>query len=286
MFEEIPFDAFETVRYEERAGVAFVTMHRPEVHNAFNYRMQQELKSVWRSARHNDDVRCLVLTGAGPKAFCTGIDRQEAMGHWVEDADAAGKAAVPVGSGTSATPWHFDDPGENIGPKSNDLWKPVIAAVNGMACGGAFYMLGEVEFIIASESATFFDPHVTYGMTACFESMHMLQKTPFHEIMRIALMGAHERVSARRAYEIGLVTEVVPDTELAEAAARVATTIAAQPPVAVQGTVRALWMARDASRKNALDFGKVLISVGSDPDSLREGQKTFASGGRITPRVR
>jgi enoyl-CoA hydratase/carnithine racemase len=63
----------------------------------------------------------------------------------------------------------FNDPGDNIGPKSCDLWKPVIASVNGMACGGAFYMLGEVEFIIAADHATFFDPHVTYGMTAAFE---------------------------------------------------------------------------------------------------------------------
>ena len=76
-------------------------MNRPDVHNAFNYRMQQELKTVWRSARHNDDVRCLVLTGAGAKAFCTGIDRQEAMGHWTEDEDQAGKAGVAVGSGRS-----------------------------------------------------------------------------------------------------------------------------------------------------------------------------------------
>src|SRR4029077_9684443 len=119
---------------------------------------------------------------------------------------------------------------------------------------------------------------VTYGMTACFESMHMLQKMPFHEIMRVALMGAHERVSARRAYEIGLVSEIVPDADLAEAAARVATTIAAQPPVAGQGPVRSVGRALDAARKNALDFGKVLINVGSDPESLREGQKTFASG--------
>ena len=73
----------------------------------------------------------------------------------------------------------------------------MIAAVNGMACGGAFYMLGEVEFIIAAEHATFFDPHVTYGMTAAFEPIHMLQKMPFHEIMRLSLLGNHERLSAR-----------------------------------------------------------------------------------------
>ena len=97
----------------------------------------------------------------------------------------------------------FDDPGDKIGPKSSDLWKPVIAAVNGIACGGAFYMLGEVEFIIAAEHATFFDPHVTYGMTAAFEPMHMSGIMPFPEIMRVSLLGNHERLTARRAHEIG-----------------------------------------------------------------------------------
>ena len=63
------------------------------------------------------------------------------------------------------TPWMYDDPGRDVGPKTCDLWKPVIAAVHGMACGGAFYLLGEVEFIIAADNAVFFDPHVTYGMT-------------------------------------------------------------------------------------------------------------------------
>ena len=110
---------------------------------------------------------------------------------------------------TAASPWMFDDPGDEIGPKSCDLWKPVIAAVNGIACGGAFYMLGEVEFIIAADHATFFDPHVTYGMTPVFEPIHVMQKMPFHEIMRISLLGNHERMSAQRAYQIGLVSEVV-----------------------------------------------------------------------------
>jgi enoyl-CoA hydratase/carnithine racemase len=87
-----------------------------------------------------------------------------------------------------------------------------------MACGGAFYILGEVEFIIAAEHATFFDPHVTFGMTACFEPMHMLQKMPFHEIMRLSLLGSSERMSAARAHEIGLVSEVVPLDGLHDAA--------------------------------------------------------------------
>jgi enoyl-CoA hydratase/carnithine racemase len=147
-------------------------------------------------------------------------------------------------------------------------------------------MLGEVEFIIAADHATFFDPHVTYGMTACFESIHMRQKMPLHEIMRVALLGAHERLSAQRAHQVGLVSEVVPLAELHDAAAWAANAIASAPPIAIQGTVRSIWAAQDLPRREALDFGKVLIRVGSDPKSLFEGQKQFTEGKRIKPRIR
>jgi enoyl-CoA hydratase/carnithine racemase len=276
---------YEAILYEETDGVAWVTLNRPEVYNAFNFQMQRELKDLWRSLRGNDDVRCVVLTGAGEKAFCVGIDRNEAMGGWESEDDVRGASGTGVGH-ASSSPWHFDDPGDNIGPKTNDLWKPVIAAVNGMACGGAFYMLGEVEFIIAAEHATFFDPHVSYGMTACFESMHMLQKMPFGEIMRLALLGASERMTAQRAHQVGMVSEVVPIEGLRDAASWAATEIAKSPPVAVQGTVRAIWMAQELSRRQALDAGRVLIRLGSDPKSLFEGQQSFASGRRIEPRTR
>jgi len=276
---------YEMIEYEEVDGVAWVTLNRPRVLNAFNFQMQAELKDVWRGLRRNDDVRCAVLTGGGDKAFCTGIDRAETMGGWEGADDVGGTQATGTGA-SGSTPWHFDDPGENIGPKTNDLWKPVIAAVNGMACGGAFYMLGEVDFIIAAEHATFFDPHVSFGMTACFESMHMLQKMPFGEIMRVALLGASERMTAQRAFQIGLVSEVVAADALHDAAAWAANEIAKAPPIAIQGTVRAIWMARELSRMQALDAGRVLIRLGSDPESLLAGQRAFESGERIKPRTR
>ena len=276
---------FETLLYEETDGVAWVTLNRPEVHNAFNLQMQRELKGLWQQLRTNDDVRCVVLTGAGDKAFCVGIDRNETMGDWQSLEDVDGTSGAGTGR-ANANPWHVDDPGDNIGPKSNDLWKPVIAAVNGMACGGAFYMLGEVEFIIAVEHATFFDPHVTFGMTACFEPIHMLQKMPFGEIMRLALLGASERMTAARAHQIGLVSEVVAPADLRPAATWAALEIAKAPPIAVQGTVRALWMGRELSRSQALDVGHILVRLGSDPKSLYEGQQAFVSGERTKPRLR
>jgi len=280
---------FETILYEEDEGVAWVTLNRPEVHNAFDRRMQEELRSLWRGLRHNDDVRCVVLSGAGDRAFCTGIDRTETMG------EAAGAGAVSGAEGGAqgdhkvgyaSTPWMFDDPGDNIGPKSCDFWKPVIAAVNGMACGGAFYMLGEVEFIIAAEHAVFFDPHVTYGMTAAFEPIHMLQKMPFQEIMRLSLLGSHERMSAQRALSIGLVSEVVPGDELREAASWAAQVIASQPALAVGGTVRALWAGLELSRRHALDLAFLYTHIGTDPELIKGGQEQFASGRRIEWRLR
>jgi len=276
---EIP--EFETITYDEGDdGVATVTLNRPDVHNAFNSLMQRELHTLWRALRRHDPVRCIVLTGAGDKAFCTGIDRMEQMGG---GGDGTTDRDV-VGSGS--TPFMFNDPGDNIGPKSSDLWKPVIAAVNGIACGGAFYMLGEVEFIIAAEHATFFDPHVTYGMTAAFEPIHMSGIMPFGEIMRLSLLGNYERLSARRAYEIGLVSEITPKEQLHERTEWAAHAIASQPPLAIEGTVRAIWGARELGQRQALRLGYAYVGLGTNQDSIAEGQKLFESGTRIDWRSR
>lgn len=277
----MPTHDYETVIYEEREGVAWITLNRPEKHNAFNSLMQREMRDIWRSMRFNEDVRCAVLTGAGDKAFCTGIDRMEQMGGKTDETTDD----TVVGS-HGGTPFHLNDPGDNLGPKSCDLWKPVIAAVNGMACGGAFYMLGEVEFIIAAEHATFFDPHVTYGMTASFEPIHMAGITPFCEIMRVSLMGNYERMTARRAFEIGMVSEVVPGDQLRDAVAFCATAIAAQPKLAIEGTVRALWGARELGSRAAVRLGYAYVGLGTSQDSLAEGQLLFESGRRIEWRGR
>jgi enoyl-CoA hydratase/carnithine racemase len=180
----------------------------------------------------------------------------------------------------------FDDPGENLGPKANDLWKPVIAAVNGIACGGAFYMLGEVDFMIAAEHATFFDPHLTFNMAAAFEPLQMTGRMPFGDLVRLTLLGSEERMSAQRALQIGLVTEVVPAAELRPRAQWAAGVIAKAHPVAVQGTLRALWAGRELSRGQALGLGWAFVGLGNDPEALAEGQARFTSGERVEWRLR
>lgn len=261
--------SYETLQYEERDGVAIVTLDRPDVLNAFNELMQQELRMLWSSLRRNEDVRAVVLTGAGEKAFCTGIDRGEAITEYLDDPSPS------HGTGRVSTPFMYNDPGDNINPKANDMWKPVIAAVNGMACGGALYMLGEADIIIAAEHATFFDPHVTYGMVAGFESVHLLQKLPLGETLRIALLGGWERLSAERAHQVGLVSEVVPADELMDRALWAADAIASAPVMAIQGTLRAIWMAHETQRKQALAQVSSIVSLGTEYDNIAGGQDSF-----------
>ncbi|MFI7318810.1 enoyl-CoA hydratase/isomerase family protein [Streptomyces venezuelae] len=250
---------------DKDTGVAVLTLDRPERHNAIDVRTADELSATWRRFRFDDTVRAVVVTGAGAKAFCTGIDR---------DAD------VPQ----PTSPYAIDDPLIAIGPKANDYWKPVIAAVNGMACGGAFYLLGESEFVVADEHATFFDPHTTYGMVSAYETIHMAQRMPFGEVARMALMGTAERVSARRAYETGLVSEVTPSGGALPAAVRAAETIASYPTEAVQGTVRAVWSAKEAARTQALAHAPHLIALGNLPQDRQTELFTHRGSGDFRTR--
>jgi len=268
--------AFDTLLVDVADHVATVTLNRPEAHNAFTAGMQRDCRALWEALRADDDVRVVVLTGAGDRAFCTGIDRNEPFTA-LDDS--------PALYGTSNN-FMYDDPGDWLGPKSNDLWKPVIGAVNGMACGGAFYLLGECDVLLAAEHATFFDPHVTYGMPAVYEPMKMLGLMPFGEVMRMSLTGNGERISAASAAEMGLVSEVVPGGDLAGAADRLARTIAANPPWAVQGTLRAIWAARDLGRLGSRTMAASILSAATDKAALASGAEGFTSGERPEPRIR
>ncbi|MFD8820223.1 enoyl-CoA hydratase/isomerase family protein [Streptomyces sp. NPDC059627] len=250
---------------DKDTGVAVLTLDRPERLNAIDLATAGELVRVWRALRFDDTVRAVVLTGAGGRAFSTGLDRD---------------AVVPQPS----SPYSQDDPLIAIGPKTNDLWKPVIAAVAGMACGGAFYLLGEADFVVADETAAFFDPHTSYGMVSAYESVLMAQRMPYGEVARMVLMGNAERMGARRAYEVGLVSEVTPAGQALEAAVRCATAIAGYPPHGVQGSVRALWAAKEAARERGWAAAPHLITLGNLPGERQA--ELFADRPRTTPRTR
>jgi enoyl-CoA hydratase/carnithine racemase len=258
---------YESLLYEEKDGVATITLNRPDKHNSFSPTLINETEDVWKKLRFNNDVRAVIITGAGDKAFSTGIDLSQ------PHPQPESKLII-------------NDPMLRIGPKTNDLWKPVIAAVNGMACGGAFYILGEVEFIIASDNATFFDPHVTHGMPCVYEPMYMLQRMPIGEIMRLSLLGRYERMTAERAREIGLVQEVVPQAELLEKAQWAARVIADSPdPMAIESTVKAIWTAQYMGIHQALQSAPVLINVVDGTRMIAERADALRRQ-KIEPRLR
>jgi enoyl-CoA hydratase/carnithine racemase len=233
-----------TLIYEVSDHVATVTLNRPEAMNSFNQAMCDEFSLVWKTVREDDDVHVVVLRAAGDRAFCTGVD-------------------VKQGIDRHSNVWTQADPGEQLSPKLNHVWKPVVCCVHGMAAGGAFYWINESDIVICSDDATFFDPHVSYGMTAALEPIGLARRVPLGEALRIALLGLDERLSPERALQIGLVSEVVPREKLWARGAELAQIIAAKPPAAIQGTVRAIWESLDAPRTHALRTGLTYTQLGN-----------------------
>lgn len=263
---------YETIRVEKANGVATVVLDRPEVLNAFNEQMRSEFSRLWAELRTDPDVRAIVLTGAGERAFSTGLDVTERLGD-------------------SDSPWldtqhpfaETEDPGRQLGPKTNEVWQPVIAAVRGMCAGGAFYWIGECDLVLCSPDATFFDPHVTYGMVAALEPISLSHKMRYSDVVRMALMGLHERVTAETAREAGLVSEVVEADGLVERATELARIIASQPAAAVQGTVKALWRSRDLGREQAMASALMYTQVGN-PIGAEGLDRAGAKPARWSPR--
>jgi enoyl-CoA hydratase/carnithine racemase len=253
-----------TVEYTEADHVATITLNRPEAMNSFNQRMLEEFEWLWKRIRETDDIHVAVLRANGERAFCTGVDVKE------------GIARHP-------NVWTQDDPGIVLAPKQNRVWKPLIACVHGMAAGGAFYWLDEADIVICSDDATFFDPHVSYGMTAALEPIGLARRIPLGEVLRIALLGLDERMSAARALQIGLVSEVVSRDSLWERGADLAAIIAAKPPAAIQGTVRAIWESLDRPYRAAMQQGLIYTRLGNPLGAAEVAER---GADRPEPRVR
>jgi E-phenylitaconyl-CoA hydratase len=242
-----------TIEFRVDEHVATVALNRPQRLNSFTERMADELAVVWKRVREDDDIHVAVVRGSGERAFCTGIDVSD--GAWWTD--------QPI--------FNQEDPGAVLGPKANKVWKPVIAALHGMVAGGAMYFVNECEFAICAESTVFFDPHANAGIVSALEPMGMLALgVPYGEVMRWALLGSEERLSAHTALRIGLVTEVVTDDTLHDRAAQLAREIAARRPQGIQGTVRAMWEARDLppslAQRNGMSYTHI-GNVGAQGDS-------------------
>ena len=252
---------YETLRVERRGPVGWLINDRPEQLNAMNSAMRDEFAVAWRELDEDPDVRVIVHTGEG-RAFQTGVDVSEIAG------DGVGMERYRE----SVENWDLHFTAWQQGVR-----KPVITAVNGICAGGGFHWVAEADIVIAAADAQFFDPHVSIGQVVAIEAIGLMRKMPAEAVMRMALVGRHERMTAQRAYELGMVSEVIdPPDRLREAAQELAEKIARNSPAAMAATKRALWGSlelglTDACRAGAQD----LVSMWGHPDQT-EGPAAFA----------
>ncbi|OBJ23903.1 enoyl-CoA hydratase [Mycobacterium colombiense] len=237
---------FETILLDVDADshVATITLNRPDQLNAFNRMMCEEMAHAWRTVKLDESVHAVVLRAAGDRAFSAGLD-------------------IKTPYGQPENIWNHEDPGELLSPKWQKMWKPVVCAVQGMCTAGGFYFVNESDVVICAEDATFFDSHVSAGLVCALEPVGLMRRIGLGETLRIALMGNDERVSADTALRIGLVSEVVAADQLWKRAHEIAATIAAKPPTATAGTVKAIWESLDKPYRAAMEQNLIYTRLGN-----------------------
>jgi enoyl-CoA hydratase/carnithine racemase len=226
-----------------------------------NAAMIDELEVAWRELAADPAVRVIVNTGNG-RAFQTGLDVVELAKNPEALREQSRRTKR---SELRLTAWH------------NGVWKPVIAAVNGACAGGGLHFVADADIVMAAAEATFFDPHVSIGQVTAIETIGLARRMPFEAVMRMALVGRYERIDAQRAYELGMISQIVdPPEQLREAAQELAEKIAKNSPAAMAATKRALWGALELGLTDACKAGaKELVGLWGHPDQ-EEGPAAFS----------
>jgi enoyl-CoA hydratase/carnithine racemase len=200
----------ETILVNRRGVVGWLVFNRPDRGNALNAEMIDALPRAWSELAADPLVHVIVVTGAG-KAFQTGLDVVQLSR---EPAALRDMSRRTKNADLRLTGWHLG------------VTKPIITAVNGVCAGAGLHFLADSDITIASSAATFLDPHVSVGQASAFETIGLIRRAPFTAVARMALTGAHERVTAQDAYRLGWVSEVTGPTELEPAAQALAERIA------------------------------------------------------------
>lgn len=255
------YPELEHLILERRGPVGWLVNNRPDQLNAMNSAMRDEFAVAWDALEADPEVRVIVHTGEG-RAFQTGVDVAEIN----EDGIGMERYRASMEDfDIHFTAWH------------QGVSKPVVTAVNGLCAGGGLHWVADADIVIAASDAQFFDPHVSVGQVVAIEAIGLLRKMPFEAVMRMALTGRHERMSAQRAYELGMISEVIdPPERLRDAAQELAEQIARNSPSAMAATKRALWGALEAGLTDACKAGaKELVSMWGHPDQA-EGPRAFA----------
>jgi enoyl-CoA hydratase len=251
---------YTRLKVERRGPVGWLIFDRPDAGNAMDATMFEELERAWVELDGDPDVRVIVNTGEG-RAFQTGVD----VVQMAKDKEALREHSRRTRDATLRfTAWHCS------------VWKPVIAAVNGTCAGGGLHFVADADIVIAASGATFVDPHVSVGQAVAYEGIALARKSPMEPILRMALVGRHERLTAERARQLGILSEVVdPPEALRDRAQELGETIARNSPAAMAATKRALWGALEAGLSDACHAGgQELAGMWGHPDQ-EEGPLAF-----------
>jgi enoyl-CoA hydratase/carnithine racemase len=237
-------------------GVALITLAREKHLNALNSDMNRELPLVWGRFETDPAARVAVITGQGAKAFCVGADLTD-LPKSDDDPNAGTLKSIRWSS------------------QQNEVWKPVIAAVNGLTVGGGLHFVADADIVLASETATFFDTHVAVGFASALEPVALCRRMPIGAVLRMALVGGSEKLSASEAYRLGLVDEIVAPDKLVDRAITLAKSIAQHSPSALARTKKAIWQGQNMGLDQALEHGwRLIVEQNKDPDAI-EGGRAF-----------
>ena len=256
-------ETYETILYEVEDRVATITFNRPDRLNAISRTMEHELRSAYARAEGDDDVWTIVVTANG-RAFCSGAD--------VDTVRDDGR--VPYDGRYLSDFSEWEAPQEAT-PPFRSMAKPVIVGVNGICCGAGLDLVTTGDIVIASEAAEFFDPHVSIGLVSGREMVRLARVLPLNVAMRIALTGRHERLSAQRAYELGLVTEVVAPDALHDRLREIATMVNRNAPLAVRGTRLAIRKGLGVPLYEAELLAEAYRERNLHTDDAKEGPRAF-----------
>jgi len=243
------------VLYEKKNQIAYVTINRPEVMNAMDYEVLTGLAEAWQKLDKDPELRVGILTGAGDKAFCAGMDIKKVCGEVDHD-------------------YFVNLTGIPLAPSVDETVKPVIAAINGYCLAGGLELALGCDIRVASETASFGCPEPRWNLLHGYGALRLPHVIPISVAMEMLLSG--DRISAQEAYRIGLVSRVVLPAELMPTAEKIAKRICENGPIAVKLTKELAYWGLSIPLAEGLRLGAAFNHILTQTEDTMEGTKAFA----------
>ena len=249
----------DELRVERTGRVLVVTIDRQERMNALSQEVHDDLLATWTGLKTDPSVRAIVVTGAGDRAFCTGMDLKAF-------AERGGPRPVK------------DDVHEELRltPLQCDVWLPTIVAVNGVCTGSGLHFVADADFVLASTAASFLDTHVSVGQVAAIEPITLLPRIDVGNALRLTVFGRHGRMGAAEALRISLADEIVEPARLLERAIELGEQAATGSPAAIESSKRAVRGALERPMADAMQYGWELLRAHREHPDSNEGPIAFA----------